>query len=239
VPKIEKNSLTDQIFEYIKDQIISGNWKPGEKIPSETELAESLGVSRMSLRTAIQKANVLGLTVTQIGEGTFVKDFNMRSYLQELYRASIITWDNEQINDLRVILQIGGVRLALMTPPLDWEAKTQELRDIIIQMERVAANKDLELFHQLDITLHRLICSLCANDPLFMLYDAIEYLLDEATRQNVLYSHKYTGSYELVLQYHRDLVDSICAKDFEAFNKCILASRERSSNYYRRAKNDN
>ena len=50
--KIVRTNLTAQISSYIQDEIIKGTWKPGEKLPSETELAETLGVSRMSLRSA-------------------------------------------------------------------------------------------------------------------------------------------------------------------------------------------
>lgn len=53
--KFVRSNLSDQIFDYLKEQIVSGEWKPGEKIPSETELSAQLGVSRMSLRTAIKK----------------------------------------------------------------------------------------------------------------------------------------------------------------------------------------
>lgn len=44
--KFVKSSLVDQIFDYIQGEIIHGTWKPGEKLPSETELAASLEVSR-------------------------------------------------------------------------------------------------------------------------------------------------------------------------------------------------
>lgn len=86
MPKIMKTSLTDQIFDYIQGEIVKGTWKPGEKLPSETELAASLGVSRMSLRSAIQRSCAMGLTETRVGEGTFVRNFSLRSYFAQLYR---------------------------------------------------------------------------------------------------------------------------------------------------------
>ena len=47
--KIVRKTLTDQIFDYIQDQIANGSWKRGEKLPSETELAEKLGVTRQTI----------------------------------------------------------------------------------------------------------------------------------------------------------------------------------------------
>ena len=52
MPKFVKSSLVDQIFDYLQSEILKGTWAPGEKLPSETELAASLDVSRMSLRSA-------------------------------------------------------------------------------------------------------------------------------------------------------------------------------------------
>ena len=48
--KIIHQNITQQVIEYIKDNIESGNWKVGEKIPSENELTAFLGVSRSSVR---------------------------------------------------------------------------------------------------------------------------------------------------------------------------------------------
>ena len=110
--KFVKSSLVDQIFDYIQGEIIHGTWKPGEKLPSETELAASLEVSRMSLRSAIQRCCAMGLTETRTGEGTFVRNFSLRSYFSELYRMKLLGQQPNEINDLCAILQLGSARLA-------------------------------------------------------------------------------------------------------------------------------
>ena len=111
MPKFVKSSLVDQIFDYLQSEILKGTWAPGEKLPSETELAVSLDVSRMSLRSAIQRCCAMGLTETRVGEGTFVRDFNLRSYFTELYRLKLLGRNPNEINDMRAILQLGSVRL--------------------------------------------------------------------------------------------------------------------------------
>ena len=113
MPKFVKSSLVDQIFDYLQSEILKGTWAPGEKLPSETELAVSLDVSRMSLRSAIQRCCAMGLTETRVGEGTFVRDFNLRSYFTELYRLKLLGRNPNEINDMRAILQLGSVRLAM------------------------------------------------------------------------------------------------------------------------------
>lgn len=230
MPKLVKTSLTDQIFDYIQGEIVKGTWKPGEKLPSETELAASLGVSRMSLRSAIQRSCAMGLTETRVGEGTFVRNFSLRSYFAELYRMNLLGKEPNQINDLRFVLQIGSVRLAMedgIAP-----VNLLMLERLNAEMERAAAGNDEEAFHIADVQFHRAICELCGNELIFMVYDAVEFLLDDVTRKNVQRSVALADGYENVLSHHREILASLKAGDMDWFIRVMMESRARSSTYY-------
>ncbi|MET0024165.1 MAG: FCD domain-containing protein [Sedimenticola sp.] len=69
---MKQQRLSDQIAENLEAMIADGRLKPGERLPSERELASRLDVSRPSLREAIQKLNSKGLLNTRRGGGTFV-----------------------------------------------------------------------------------------------------------------------------------------------------------------------
>ena len=71
---ISRSNITDQIVQYFKEKIVSGEWKVGEKIPSENQLTETLGVSRASIRTAIQQLVGIGVLESRHGKGTFLLD---------------------------------------------------------------------------------------------------------------------------------------------------------------------
>lgn len=228
--KIVRTNLTAQISSYLQDEILKGTWKPGEKIPSENDLAETLGVSRMSLRSAIQRCNAIGLTETRVGEGTFVRDFNLRSYFGELYRMRLLGDSPNEINDLRSILQIGSVRLALTDGISPDEIK--RLEDLGEQMEQAAAANDLDAFHAADIQFHREACRLCHNKLLYGIYDAIEFLLDDITKTNVERSIQQSPGFSNVLSHHREMLESIRTGDIERFTKAMMESRERSLHYY-------
>ena len=59
--KIKRVNVTSQVVDYLKKNIESGNWTVGEKIPSENQMTEELGVSRSSIRTALQYLIGLGV----------------------------------------------------------------------------------------------------------------------------------------------------------------------------------
>ena len=62
----------DQIVQQIEHMIVTGSLRPGERFPSERSLAKQFGVSRMTLRRAMQQLEVRGLVETRSGRGTFV-----------------------------------------------------------------------------------------------------------------------------------------------------------------------
>lgn len=228
--KIVKKNLSDQIFDYIQGEIIKGVWKPGDRLPSENDLANMLGVSRMSLRNGIQRCNAVGLTETRVGEGTFVRNFSLRSYFCELYRMQMLGRDPNEINDLRFILQIGSVRLAIANGISDSDIAV--LETLFDQMKQAADNNDMDAFHDLDFQFHRSICELCKNELIYMLYDAMEYLVDDITRENVLRSIQYSNGFDNVISHHRNLLDSLKNRDFEKFVSTETTSRNRSLQFY-------
>lgn len=70
--QVKKANITEQVFTQLKQQIISGEWKQGDRLPSENELGEILGVSRVTVRQALQKLTVLGLVETRSGDGSYI-----------------------------------------------------------------------------------------------------------------------------------------------------------------------
>ena len=60
IVKIKKANIGDQVFTQLKDQIINGEWRPGDRIPSEAQLIQLFGVSRGTIREAAEAAGLRG-----------------------------------------------------------------------------------------------------------------------------------------------------------------------------------
>ena len=73
---LKKQDIKEQVFQQLLSKIQSGEWKPGEKLPSENELTKAMGVSRITVREAIQKLVAINLVETYQGKGSFVKNVN-------------------------------------------------------------------------------------------------------------------------------------------------------------------
>jgi len=77
-----------QIQQRLSEQIRSGELKPGELVPSEQEIADKLGVSRMTARQALKSLCSRGLTFSQRGKGTFVSRMKLEKNFRQLLSFS-------------------------------------------------------------------------------------------------------------------------------------------------------
>lgn len=111
--KLKRLPLTEQVYNALKEGIISGKWQIGDKLPSENELAEYFGVNRLTVRGALQKLNILGIVETRVGEGTFVLSFDFRKYISEVTEFTLQPEDENDIREFRRLFEIEAVRLAM------------------------------------------------------------------------------------------------------------------------------
>lgn len=87
------------IVSEMRDMIREQNILPGDRIPSERELAEKLAVGRSTIREALRSLELLGLIETRRGEGTFLADPRKHRLVELL--ATFILQDNKTLEDVR------------------------------------------------------------------------------------------------------------------------------------------
>jgi GntR family transcriptional regulator len=84
---VDKGSIIPiyyQLYKYYEKQISDGVLKPGDALPTEMEIAENLGISRMTVRRAIAELSIAGMIFTQKGKGTFVAKPNLDNIVFDL-----------------------------------------------------------------------------------------------------------------------------------------------------------
>lgn len=94
------------------ENLIAGEWKPGDKIPSENELAAQLQVSRISVRSALQRLSSLGLVESRQGEGTFVCEFSGAQYANNL--IPLVVFERSDMQDLMEFRNILDSEIAAL-----------------------------------------------------------------------------------------------------------------------------
>jgi len=106
----QKITIVESILDQVVCQIRDGVLKPGDKLPSERQMIEMLGVSRSSVREAMQGLSAMGLVEIRPGDGTFVKDLRPRLSLADDNHAFTNELQREMRQDLnqaRLVLEQG------------------------------------------------------------------------------------------------------------------------------------
>ena len=113
--KINSESVVQQVINCLSDAMISKQLRPGDKIPTEMELAESLGVGRNSIREAIKILVYLGVLEIRRAEGTFVCEGFSESMIDPMIYGIILDKSDsyENLMELREMVEAGVVQLAI------------------------------------------------------------------------------------------------------------------------------
>lgn len=105
VERMRRSTTADRIKEFI----LTKGLHPGDALPSETELCDTLEVSRSSVREAIRALNTLDIVEVRHGRGTFVGNMSMKAMVQSLVFRGVLTPGD----DLRALRDVVEIRQAL------------------------------------------------------------------------------------------------------------------------------
>ncbi len=147
--KIPQTSLRDQVVSAIRDAIIQGRLRPGEKTP-EKELAAELGVSRTPIREAIRILEQQGLVDPRPKNGTYIARINWEEVRDSLH--------------VRIALEEFAVGQALGRLTLrEWDELCGTLADLLEHMRAAVARGDSIAATELDIQWHTLLIDAAQN----------------------------------------------------------------------------
>ena len=109
IHKPKRTSLSSQVVQEIERQIRENVWQLGERIPAEPELAAAFGVSRNTVREALQSLIHAGILAARPGDGTYVQ---RRSRMESALHSELSLQDIKKVLEARLTLEQGIVALA-------------------------------------------------------------------------------------------------------------------------------
>jgi GntR family transcriptional repressor for pyruvate dehydrogenase complex len=202
--RVKPAKIKEQIVVQLRDQIVRGVWPPGSKIPSENELTRRLGVSRVSLREALQNLASLGLLESQQGGGTYVKEYSGEILFNPLF--SMLALDKTGVLDVleyRRIVEKGTAALVAE------KASAKDIEELeAAYQEMIRQKKDAHAFARADLDFHLALARATGNPIVIKVNDIIRNILSVSMDKIVLSLGVRDG-----LSYHRRILDAIKAHD--------------------------
>lgn len=211
---IKKVKVVDSIVEEMLSKIRSGEFKPGEKIPSEQALTKEFGVSRTSLREAYKKLELLGTIIIRQGDGTYLNE-SLQDQLIHNEIRTLFTVGNMNISEYleaRKILEIKAAGLAAK------RATTEDIEKLSKIVNDFASHiDDPEIYKEIDFEFHQTIVNTAKNRFISQFWTFLIPLIKEQQGR----SNYIMGVTNNSVISHRELLDAIINKKSKAAEKCM------------------
>jgi GntR family transcriptional regulator, transcriptional repressor for pyruvate dehydrogenase complex len=204
---IERRRLSDAVVDQLSELITNGTYPLGEKLPSERDLAKSLGVSRALVRESFRILESLGLVEVRPGVGAIVannspKTVDIANYLWN-HHAKVI-----EVLDVRDTLaaRASGLAASRMT-----DAELQQLQEIYVAQHAASQSGAVEELVQLDEEFHSLIYQAARNSVLLAMQDYSRSVLNNIQWNALTLATRRAKS----LAEHGQIVAALVARDPE------------------------
>lgn len=185
--------LRELVFESLREAIISGQLRPGERM-MEIQLAEEMGVSRTPVREAIRKLELEGLVVMIPRKGAYVAGLSMK--------------DIADVFEIRGALE--GLAAQLAAERIT-ENELEEMERYLVKISEEIEIGDINRVVETDTDFHTLLYKASRNNRLVQI---ISNLREQIQRFRTT-SLSYPGRMKIALEEHRKIVEAISARDVE------------------------
>jgi len=210
-----RRSLAEDLAEQLLEQIIEGHYGAGTALPSELDLAQRAGVSRLTVREAIKTLRASNIVSIHRGRGTYVNPPDQWTALEPVLRAARSADTTREaagipyrLLEARRIIEVSVAELAAARRTDDDLAA---MDTALTEMVDSARSGDVDAFVTADIAFHRAVLDAARNPFIAAMFDPLGRLLVEARRQ--------TSSHEKIrehaIEHHRNVLNAIRSGDAE------------------------
>lgn len=181
---IKNTKVYEQVIEQIEGMITNGVLKKGDRLPSERELVEQLGISRASIREALRSLEIIGLIESKQGEGNFIRE-NFDNTLFEPLSIMFMLNDCkvEEIFELRKVIEIETAALAAQ------KITDEEINELQILIDNMKTSEDEDERVKDDAKFHYTIAKASRNFLILSILNTVSSLIDsfiKDARKNII-----------------------------------------------------
>ena len=216
---IQSEKLSHAVVRQIETLILRGILRPGERLPSERELSERLGVSRPSLREAVAELETRGLLEARAGAGIYVSDV-LGSAFSEALTGLFRNHDEAVFDYLSFRRDMEGLA-AERAAGSGTETDLKVIAEIYAKMEAAHGKRNPSEEARLDADFHLAIIEASHNVIMLHMMRSMYQLLREGVFYNRQIMFKQRTTREALLDQHRAINDALQARDAAAARKAV------------------
>ena len=217
----QKKSAANGVFDALLSLISSYEYAPGDRLPSENAIAEEYGVSRVTVRSALNQLSALGCIESRVGGGWYVKKFQFSCITDITSKFMITNVSEKDIREYRLLIEIASINHLKNT-----KINSTDIKYLENCCDRILKLKDSDDISRklaiADYDFHRRICKMSKNKLYLYSYDMlysliIEYfenrLNDERIQENI--------DIDAIVKGHKRIIENIVSGDIPKAIECV------------------
>lgn len=218
-------SVTDAAIEKIRGLIINGELSPGDRLPSEQDLATMLGISRSSLREAVKALSQAKVLVVRRGDGTYITSLSPELLLSGLSFAVDLMQDQtlHEVFEVRRLLEPAATALAATRIS---DAQIEKLRR---SLEHMRETDDPEEMVRRDVEFHAEVVRASGNETLCSIISVISA---RALRARI-WRASIAGVKSMTLDQHTAILDALEERDASLASSAATLHLSASQKWFR------
>jgi GntR family transcriptional regulator, transcriptional repressor for pyruvate dehydrogenase complex len=221
----------DKVFAFVREQLLSGQMKAGDRLLPERELASRLGVSRPVIREVLRALAAIGVIEIRHGYGSVVRRPGFAE-LGDLFTLMLAQHTEvvEDVMEARIAIERQAIRLACSrASSIDLAALGEALRRVEETVD------DPQSGGEADFAFHATLIAAAHSPTLASLHAAIAVLLKRSHLDRRERITGLTGIDAYLIEHHRDLVAAVMARDADTADRLLVKHFEIGAEYQRRA----
>lgn len=219
--KVQSEKLSTSVVRQIELLILRGILRPGERLPSERELADRLGVSRPSLREAISELQDRGLLASRAGAGIFVADVLGSAFSEALVKL-FSTHDEALFDYLSFRRDMEGLA-ASRAAQYGSDTDLMVIQAIFEKMQVAHSKRNPADEAQLDADFHLAIIEASHNVVMLHMMRSMFQLLREGVFYNRTVMFRQRTTRDELLDQHRSINEAVQSRDAQAARNAVEA----------------
>lgn len=213
---VKQGSVVVLVIERIKEALMNRELKPGDYLPSETELTRSLGVGKTTVREAIKMLQAMGVVEVKRGQGTIIREHPEESVLNPLiFQLVLQQGENQDIIELRKMFEPAYTLMAMENAT---EEDIERIRQTIERLQN-AVEQGIPQAED-DLAFHHAILQSTHNPFVIRIGETILQLF------KISISRSMRTIPEIALHDHRQIFEAFCAKEEQKLHDAIIKSFE-------------
>jgi GntR family transcriptional repressor for pyruvate dehydrogenase complex len=228
---VEGDSGYEKVFAFLRDRLIAGSLKPGDRLISERDLAIQLGVSRPLVREALRALTMLGMVEIRDRIGTVVTRPDI-SVLNDFFTLALAQQAGmlDDVMQARVAIECQAIRLACERAGI---ADFERLQAALARITETIGEADAG--GVADFEFHRTIVLVSRSETLVVLHNSMAGLLTHSHRNRRELVQAFPSMKTYLIDDHRRIFEAIVARDPDRADATLRKHFEIGNEYRRRA----